>query len=152
MKPATQLKNLLNALLGLTLYLAHPAWAATDAAYVLAISPPPAITTMSFNEARAIFSMRVRTWPDGTPISVFVLPDDNYAHRKFIRSQLKLLPHQLKRNWDRMVYTGIGKAPTTLSNETEMLKKLQEVPGSVGYLTRNRIDQAGDAFHAVTLH
>ncbi len=80
--------------------------------------------------------MRTRLWPDGSPITVFVLPNSNSEHGQFVRSLLKLLPHQLQRNWDRMVYTGIGQAPIEVANQTEMLEQLKSTPGSIGYIEK----------------
>lgn len=99
----------------------------------LLLNPPPQVASLSLNEARGIFSMRVRAWPDGSAITVFVLPGDTKLHSNFVKQQLRLLPHQLKRNWDRMVYTGIGQAPIEVANEQEMLARLKATPGSIGY-------------------
>lgn len=99
----------------------------------LLLNPPPNIDSLSLNEARSIFSMRVRIWPDGSAITVFVLPGHTQLHSKFVKEKLRLLPHQLKRNWDRMVYTGIGRAPIEVADEQEMLARLQATPGSIGY-------------------
>ena len=107
---------------------------ARSAELMLAVHPPPQIAELSLNEARAIFSMRLKTWPDGTPITVYVLSRENPEHHRFVRTQLKLLPHQLQRNWDRMVYTGIGQAPIEVNNFQEMLHSLLSKPGSIGYL------------------
>lgn len=92
--------------------------------------------------------MRTRIWPDGSPITVFVLPSNNAEHNQFVRSLLKLLPHQLKRNWDRLVYTGIGQAPTEVANQTEMLKQLKFTPGSIGYINKGSEDET---IHLITL-
>lgn len=108
----------------------------------LALNPPPHLETLGLNQARAIFSMRVRSWADGSAITVFVLPDSNKDHQLFVRKILTLLPHQLRRNWDRMVYTGIGQAPIEVNSEQEMLMKLQATPGSIGYLS-DQIDNKG---------
>lgn len=134
----TVMLSLKKILVTLLIYAAHGLLlsAQADDHYVAVMSPPPSIHTMSSNEARAIFSMRVRTWPDGSPITVFVLPDRNPANRKFFKNQLMLLPHQLKRTWERMVYTGIGSAPITVRDEADMLRRLKEVPGSIGYLSQ----------------
>lgn len=117
------------------------AQSSSSTAVTVALHPPPHIQTLSINEARAIFSMRLRAWPDGSPITVFVLPDNNPEHNQFVRSLLTLLPHQLKRNWDRLVYTGIGQAPTEVANETEMLEQLKATPGSIGYIKTGNEDE-----------
>lgn len=92
--------------------------------------------------------MRTKIWPDGSPITVFVLPNNNPEHNQFVRSLLTLLPHQLKRNWDRLVYTGIGQAPTVVADPTEMLEQLKATPGSIGYIKTGSEDET---LHLITL-
>ncbi|ARU55755.1 MAG: hypothetical protein MI864_21670 [Pseudomonadales bacterium] len=93
-----------------------------------------AIQFLNLNQVRAIFSLRVRQWDDGTPITVFVLEDRHPAHQTFIRSVLHMLPHQLRRHWDRYIYSGIGQGPITVRDETAMLLRVSNTPGAIGYL------------------
>lgn len=101
---------------------------------LVALHPPPYLEGLKLNEARAIFTMRVKHWKDGSDITVFVLPDQNVLHQNFVVQTLKLLPHQLRRHWNRQVYTGIGRAPIEASSVTDMRQKLMATPGSIGYL------------------
>jgi ABC-type phosphate transport system substrate-binding protein len=91
-------------------------------------------TELSLNELRAIFSLRARKWPDGTPITVFVLRDEHEAHRQFLLKTLKMLPHQLRRQWDRYIYSGIGQGPTVVESPEEMLSRVKSTPGGIGYI------------------
>lgn len=122
-------------------YLGCTAAQAETTQLSLVLHSPPKIEELSVNEARAIFSMRMRIWPDGSPITVFVLPHDAPKHNHFVRSILKLLPHQLKRNWDRLVYTGIGQAPLEVANEQQMIQQLKATPGSIGYINSGSRDE-----------
>ncbi|BFM18231.1 hypothetical protein R50073_44140 [Maricurvus nonylphenolicus] len=125
-------KRLLFWLLLCLYWLAAPAVA--ENAIHLAMHPPPHLDKMTVNQARSIFSMRLRAWPDGSPITVFVMEDSNPNHKLFVRSILALLPHQLRRQWDRLVYTGIGQAPIEVKDEHEMIQRLVSTPGSIGYI------------------
>lgn len=107
----------------------------------LVSNPPPEILQLTVNEARSIFSMRVTNWPDGTPITVYVMPVKSTPHRDFVRTTLKLLPHQLKRKWDRLVYTGTGMAPIEVKDASEMRERVLNTPGSVGYLNSDLGDK-----------
>ena len=73
-------------------------------------------------------------WPDGTPITVFVLRDENEVHREFLLKTLKMLPHQLRRHWDRYIYSGIGQGPVVVESQEEMISKVQATPGAIGYI------------------
>lgn len=89
---------------------------------------------LSLNQLRSIFSLRARKWPDGTPITVFVLRDENEDHRQFLLKTLKMLPHQLRRQWDRFIYSGIGQGPVVVHSQQEMLSEVSSTPGAIGYL------------------
>ncbi len=84
---------------------------------------------------RALFTMRLRQWPDGRFVKVFVLSDRASLHREFSKQLLGVFPHQLRRAWDRMVFTGTGQAPTEVEDEEEMLYRVGSTPGAVGYVS-----------------
>lgn len=86
---------------------------------------------------RAIFSMRLRRWPDGTPIAVFVLPTTNPLHVAFCKEVLGVFPHQLQRAWDRLVFSGTGQAPVVVDSTDEMRQRVQETPGAIGYIQKD---------------
>jgi len=78
--------------------------------------------------------MRMREWSDGTPITVFVLTDRDPIHQEFVQSVLAMIPHQLRRSWDRYLYSGIGSPPIQVKNLEEMLSKISATPGAIGYI------------------
>lgn len=107
------------------------------------------LTHLPLNKVRSIFSMRLHKWPDGTPIRVYVLPDDNANHRQFVQSVLHMFPHQLRRNWDRYIYTGTGQAPIEVRNEQEMINKISTTPGAIGYIQQELVS---NDIHTIQLH
>jgi hypothetical protein len=104
------------------------------------VHPGVAVETVSRNEARAIFGMRLRNWPDGSRIAVFVLSDAAPTHVSFAKTQLGIFPHQLRRAWDRLVFSGTGQAPTEVRSEEEMRAKVSTVAGAIGYLRRESLN------------
>jgi len=93
-------------------------------------------TQISRSLVRGMFGMRLRAWPDGAPVRVFVLADNDPLHVEFAQSVLQIYPYQLRQNWDRLVYSGTGQPPITVSSEEEMIRRVEETPGSIGYLGR----------------
>lgn len=85
---------------------------------------------------RGVFGMRVRAWPDGTPVRVFVLEDGNPLHAEFSKAVLQMYPYQLRQNWDRLLYSGTGQQPVTVSSEEELLRRVAETAGAIGYVSR----------------
>jgi hypothetical protein len=88
----------------------------------------------SLADTRAVFTMQQRYWPNGEPIKVFTLYDSNPIHKDFVKNNLDMFPHQLRRVWDRMTFSGTGMAPTQLDTEQEMIDKIANTPNSIGYL------------------
>ncbi len=97
-------------------------------------------TSISRNGLSAIFKMRLIQWDDGTPVTVFVLPDDNPAHKQFSKKILNVFPHQLRRIWNNAIFSGSGQAPITLSSTAEMIEKIATTPGSIGNLSKNELN------------
>ena len=89
---------------------------------------------LTLNQVRAIFSLRARKWPDGSRITVFVLKDNNPTHIDFLQNTLKILPHQLRRHWDRYIYSGIGQGPVVVNSQQEMIDMVDKIPGAIGYI------------------
>jgi ABC-type phosphate transport system substrate-binding protein len=94
---------------------------------------------LSVNLLRAIFSMRLRTWPDGKAIKVFVLEDNDALHHVFSKEKLNVFPYQLRLAWDRLVFSGTGQAPINVDSQEEMLSKIASTPGAIGYLETSYI-------------
>lgn len=128
---------LLRCLIVLSLMLIKPAWAVQ-----VITNPDVPVSSVSQNALRAMFAMKLLQWPDGRPVRVFVLPDDNPLHRAFCKEKLELYPYQLRQTWDRLVYSGTGQAPTEVDSETEMLSRVARTPGAIGYVRNSRLNDA----------
>ncbi len=91
-------------------------------------SPHVKTNSLSLENLRHIFFMRVHQWPDGNPIKVYVLKDNNELHNK------------LRRLWDRHIFSGTGQAPTVLDNEEQMIKIISASENGIGYANKKIIE------------
>ena len=98
-------------------------------------------TVVSMNGLSAIFKMRFHKWNDDTPVTVFVLEDEHPLHKKFSKQVLNVFPHQLRRAWNKAVFSGSGQAPRVLENKEEMLEKISNTLGAIGYLSPTDINE-----------
>ena len=96
--------------------------------------------TIPLSTLRSIFSMRMTQWPDGTPIRVFVLGDKNPNHAAFSKQVLGVFPHQLRRAWNRQIYSGTGQAPNKVETAEEMRNQIEKTPGAIGYLPEEQVN------------
>ena len=100
------------------------------------VNSSSAVRDLSRTTLRAIFTMRVRQFPDGTPATVFVLPDRDERHRLFCKDLLQVYPYVLRDIWDRQVFTGIGQAPIEVASQEELIRRVAETRGGIGYIAQ----------------
>lgn len=137
-----RLRRLLAAvLLSLVSSIACP----QDRPLVAEVIVSPSLKTLALDRSllRAVFTMRVREWPDGSPVRVFVLPDEDPLSDLFYRERLGMYSYVLRRAWDRMVFTGTGFAPTIVQSEEEMRQLVRSTPGAIGYVRKRARDPSG---------
>lgn len=106
---------------------------AARAGEVEVITGPGITAPTDRNALRNIFLMRVRQWPGGTPVRVFVMPENSDIHDQFSRERLGTYPYVLNQAWNRLVFTGTGLAPETVKSDQEMRDKVNSTPGAIGY-------------------
>ncbi|MBS1212725.1 MAG: hypothetical protein H6R26_1342 [Proteobacteria bacterium] len=98
------------------------------------------ISRLTTRELQAIFTMRLRAWPNGTPVRVFVLNDSAPTHVEFAKKVMDMFPYQLRRYWDKLVFSGTGQAPVELDSPKQVYERLVATPGAIGYLPETLID------------
>ena len=106
------------------------------------IHPSVELKSYSRNSLRAAFGMRLKTWPNGMPVRVFVMPDDAILHTIFTKEKLNIFPYQLRAGWDKLIFSGTGQAPFLVRTEEEMRERISSTPGAIGYLKRANIDES----------
>jgi hypothetical protein len=106
------------------------------------VSPSLASTKLDRSLLRSVFTMRLRQWPDGSPVRVFVLPDSDPLSDRFYREQLGMYSYVLRSAWDRMVFTGTGFAPTVVQTEKEMIERVRSTPGAIGYVRKRELSES----------
>lgn len=107
---------------------------AADTSIILVVNDSVEIEKISIDSLRAIYSLRQLSWPDGVEVTAFVLDIDGDIHRQFCRDLLKVYPHQLKKGWDRMEYTGRARGPQIVQSEQMLLDLVKQIPGAIGYV------------------
>ena len=137
---ARALQRLLSVLL---LFVASTACPVESAPAVdVIVSPTLGSTKLDRSLLRSVFTMRLRQWPDGSPVRVFVLPDSDPLSDQFYRERLGMYSYVLRRAWDRMVFTGTGFAPTVVQTEKEMIERVRSTPGAIGYAGKRELSEA----------
>jgi ABC-type phosphate transport system substrate-binding protein len=109
---------------------------------VVVANPSVPYREITRNALRAIFGMRLRKWPDGQRITVFVLPDRSSIHDLFCKEDLSIFPHQYRLALDRLIYSGTGQAPHEVASQMEMRAKVASTSDAIGYLSEEMVDDS----------
>lgn len=96
------------------------------------------IESISAQQLGRIYAMQIKNWNDKQSIKVFTYPANSKIHHQFVISQMKMQPHQLERLWNRLIFTGTGRAPNVVSSAQEMIEKVKNTPGAIGYIENNQ--------------
>lgn len=114
----------------------------TSVAQILIVHPDIPNFELSRNNIRSIFAMRTQQWPDGNPIHLFVIDDNNSLHTSFCKHVLGMFPYQLRGIWDRQIFSGTGIAPTSVSSVQEMREQVSNTPGAIGYIESDQLNSS----------
>lgn len=96
---------------------------------------------LKLKDLRSIYTMKKKQWSNGDRVVVFVLSDGHPAHREFCRDLLQVFPRQLESIWYRLVYSGTGERPVSVSSEEEMKMLVAKTPGSIGYILSEELHE-----------
>lgn len=83
---------------------------------------------------RAIFSGRIKQWPDSKPVIVVLMRYDHPVHLSFCNNVLNIYPRKLLRSWERAVFSGTGRKPLIVETEKALIEKVKTTPGAIGYV------------------
>ena len=97
------------------------------------ITHPDNQSPITIFQARAIFAGKKRYWSNGNPIRIVIMNEDSPSHERFCRKLLNVFPRQLRRSWDRNIYSGAGEGPVIVNSEQEMLDYISNHPYAIGY-------------------
>ncbi len=99
-----------------------------------------------------IYAMHKKVWSDGTPIKVFTLPDSSPVHRAFVNQYFHMQPYQLKRLWHRLLFSGTGTIPVEVGSLKEMLEKVKNTEGAIGYVDSSVVDRNNESMLVEVRH
>jgi len=96
------------------------------------------IKTIDEYELMAIFSMHKQYWESGDKIQIVSLKQSHPLHQQFTQEILGIQPYQLERGWNRNIFKGTGKKPIVVDNIEELIKRVGNTRGAIGYIDSNK--------------
>lgn len=89
--------------------------------------------SLSDEEVQRIFLGKKTAWEDGKKI-VPICMKGGRTHASFLRDFLNMNPSQFDVFWKHAIFTGTGRPPKSLVNESEVVQMVKSTSGGIGYI------------------
>ncbi len=106
--------------------------------------------SLARKEVSAIFMLRTRAWPGGTPIVPVDQPARAAVRERFTEAVHGKSVAYVTRYWHRLIFSGRGLPPRELPDDAAVLDFVSRTPGAIGYVDAAASLPAGVKSIAVT--
>src|ERR1700723_1125843 len=111
----------------------------TSSLWVSAKSP---ITTLSMSQVADIFSGKASRFPNGVQALPIDQAEGSAIRDEFYSKVVGKNAAQIKAYWSKIIFTGRGQPPPSVSNSIEMKKRISENLAAIGYIDRSLVDDS----------
>ncbi|UZJ44851.1 hypothetical protein OOT55_02015 [Marinimicrobium sp. C6131] len=94
-------------------------------------SPIRELTLLQLSD---IYLGRLTQLPGGGSIRPIDQTEQTPAHGEFYQQYLGRTPAQIRSHWSRLIFTGRGQPPKSVSSDADMAKELNRNPNTIGYM------------------
>ena len=115
--------------------LALTAAEARAAEFKLVANPDVSVDSLSVSACSRIFLKKQQRWADGTPVVPVDLASASPLRSSFSRQVHKRPTSAIEAYWQRLLFTGQGVPPVTLTSDAEVVSYVKKNPGAIGYVT-----------------
>jgi len=122
-------------LLGIAAFAAFFLVGTAKAEGLLIIANPSVnVATLSLSQIAAIYLLRITTWPDGSHVVPVNREAASRTREEFTSAVLQQDNPSLAAYWNEMHFMG-RQPPAVQESEQAMVAFIQNVPGSIGYIS-----------------
>jgi ABC-type phosphate transport system substrate-binding protein len=115
-------------------------WASTGQAQVAVIANKSVpVDGIKKAELLDFYTGDIRKWDNQTPVIVFDLKQKSEMKEAFY-DYLGKSPSRMKSLWLKRMLSGEGEPPQALESEEEMLKKVAETTGAIGFVSKSKVN------------
>jgi ABC-type phosphate transport system substrate-binding protein len=97
---------------------------------------------VSKSQLADIFLGKTNRFPDGTQATPVDQAEGSAARDEFYDKIVGKTAAQIKAYWSKIIFTGRGQPPPTVSSASEMKKRVSENPAAIGYLDSSMVDDS----------
>jgi len=114
--------------------------AAGNADVVAVVSSKCAVSTLSKDQITDIFLGKATRFPGGAPAVPIDQLEGSPARDEFYATFANKSPAQVKAHWTKIIFTGRGQPPKSVSNSVEVRKLIAANPQVISYIERSAVD------------
>jgi ABC-type phosphate transport system substrate-binding protein len=113
---------------------------AAGADVVTVVSSTSAVASLSKAQVTEIFLGKVSRFPDGAQAVPIDQEEGSSARDEFYLAYAGKSAAQMKSHWAKIIFTGRGQPPKSVSNSVDVRKLIAANPQAIGYIERSAVD------------
>ena len=116
--------------------------AVVKADVVAVVSARSPIIALDKSQVADIFLGKASRFPNGLQAVPIDQAEGSAVRDEFYGKVVGKTAAQIKAYWSKIIFTGRGQPPTSVSNSIEMKKRISENPAAIGYIDRSMVDDS----------
>src|SRR6202167_4967235 len=116
--------------------------AVVKADVVAVVSARSPIIALEKSQVADIFLGKASRFPNGLQAVPIDQAEGSAVRDEFYGKVVGKTAAQIKAYWSKIIFTGRGQPPPSVSNSIEMKKRISENPAAIGYIDRSLVDDS----------
>ncbi len=104
------------------------------------VNPKSALSTLTSEQAAALFLGKASTLPGGGTVALADLPDSSSVREQFYSKAAGKTSAQVKAAWSRLTFSGKATPPKELPSAADVKKYVAANPDAIGYIEKSAVD------------
>jgi len=113
-----------------------------EADVVAVVSAKNPITALDKSQVADIFLGKASRFPNGVQAVPIDQAEGLAVRDEFYGKVVGKTASQIKAYWSKIIFTGRGQPPPSVSNSIEMKKRISDNPAAIGYIDRSLVDDS----------
>jgi ABC-type phosphate transport system substrate-binding protein len=109
---------------------------------VVVVSAKNPVGTLSKSQVEDLFLGKTIRFPDGAIAVAIDQAEGSAVRDEFYNKIFGKSAAQIKAYWSKIIFTGRGQPPQSVSNTIEMMKRISADPTAIGYIDRNMMNDS----------
>jgi ABC-type phosphate transport system substrate-binding protein len=109
---------------------------------VVVVSAKSPVGALSKAQVEDLFLGKTIRFPDGAVAVAIDQAEGSAVRDEFYDKVVGKSAAQIKAYWSKIIFTGRGQPPPSVSNTIEMMKRISANPAAIGYIDRNMLNDS----------